>query len=257
MKKVIITTIALLLQLCMWGQTQKPDPRLHSKVPGDKDAFWKDQFDDVKNNAEFVFEGVVKRQDIYPRTDKNGKEYCAGSYIIKISRVFRGHLKPGTVELVTTISPNSLTFEMPTERKSINIEPHDSVYLFFSKNAKIDYPYDKKYNIDQVSNKIIVTDANTYVHCMIKLPTIELFGYGIPGVTTYADYYKYICSFPNMDRSVLTKADTSFQVSDHVIFSKTYTKAEVDSARRAGGYSHKKKALKSLDTINFLNKTFI
>jgi len=250
MKKILLSCCVLLLHICMFGQTTKNDPRIHSKVPGEKEAFYQEQKNDVINNAEFVFEGVVQRQDIYPRTDKEGTEFCAGSYIIKIIRVFRGHLKSGTVELVTTISPYSVNFEMPIQRKNIGIEPSDSVYLFFCKNAKEDYPYDKKYNIDQVSNKTILTDANNYVHCMTKLPTLELFGYRIPGVETTPDYYKYLCSFPHMDKSVLTKADTSFQVSDHVIFSKTYTKAEVDSARRAGGGSHKKKAQVSPNTGN-------
>jgi len=246
MKKILITTIALLLQLCIFGQTQKNDPRLHSKIPGEKEAFWKDQFEDIKNNAEFVFEGVVQRQDIYPRTNKKGIEFCAGSYIIKITRVFRGHLKPGTVELVTTISPYSATFEMPTQRKTIGIEPSDSVYLFFCKNAKNDYPSDPEYNIDQVSNKTIVTDANTYVQCMEKLPTITLFRSRIPGVNTTFDFYKYICTLPHIDKSVLTKADTTIMPdTEPAWYSKTYTMEQVDSARHAGGYSHKKKALVS------------
>jgi len=252
MKKVLITTIALLLQLCIFGQIQKNDPRLHSKVPGEKEAFYQDQMNDIKNNAEFVFEGVVQKEEIYPRTDKNGMEYCAVSVIVKITRVFRGHLKPGTIEFVNKVDPyTTLAFEMPTERKNVYIAPTDSVWLFFSREAGNDYPRDAKYNLYPVENKKIITTANNFLRCETKLPTNTLYQRKIPGVETTYDFYKYLASWPHIDKSILTKADTTIMPDTGPSwYSKTYTKAEVDSARRAGGYSHKKKALVSPDTIN-------
>ena len=208
MKKVIINTIALLLQLCMWGQTQKTDPRLHSKVPGDKDAFWKDQFEDIKNNAEFVFEGIRKKVEQYPRIDKDGNEYCVTSTIIKIKRVFRGKLKQGTLELITTIKPygnyviNLEEPRIPTKRRIVQIDPNDSVYLYFCKVAGNQYPHDTKYNIYPVDNKKILTVANNYLSCETKLPTDLLYQREIPG----GDLYKYLASWPNMDKSAFYKS---------------------------------------------------
>ena len=64
-----------------------------------RDAFLKEQTEDMKNNAEFVFEGFYQRRDVYPRKDKNGEVYYPICDILKITKVFRGNLKIGTVEV--------------------------------------------------------------------------------------------------------------------------------------------------------------
>ena len=106
MKKIIISCFALLLHLYISGQSLH-DPRYHSHDPKVKEAFMQEQIEDVKNNAEFVFEGISQKMDAYPRGEDARHTIYVSSYIVKITKVFRGNLKPGTVEIVNGPSVRS------------------------------------------------------------------------------------------------------------------------------------------------------
>jgi hypothetical protein len=222
MKKIIICCFALLLHIYVYGQSRK-----HDTDSGGEAGFLQKQIEDVKNNAEFVFEGIIQKQDFYPRTDNNGTEYCAVSSIIKITKVFRGNLKPGTtIEFVCTQEYYN-GFQMPTQRES---RKTNSAFLFFCRAAGKDYPYNTKYNIDPVDNKVIITDANYYTRCSYRLPTGNVFGNRFH---SKAEYYRYISTLPNINKSVITAEDTTIKVSNHVSYSSTITKAHADSVKRA------------------------
>ena len=77
MKKILICCFALLLlHNSSQGQVNYKDPAVLG-------AFLKKQAEDVKNNAEFVFEGFYQRRDIYPRKNKKGEVYYLASVIDK------------------------------------------------------------------------------------------------------------------------------------------------------------------------------
>ena len=90
------------------------------------------------NKAEFVFEAVVKKIDYYPRIDNNGKKQGASSWILKITKIFRGNLKPGTVEMIAE-NPASVAESQRNSDKHLS----DTLCIFFCRVA-IEYPYDPK-----------------------------------------------------------------------------------------------------------------
>jgi len=206
MKKIILSCFALLLlHNLMYGQA-KNDPRAHSKDPAIKGAFLKEQTEDVKNNAEFVFEGIYQKQDVYPRgIDNNGMQVHVGSAIIKITKVFRGNLKPGTIETIGKCQPGPYEIgESPNDRIS-NIISDSTKYIFFCRNANKDFPYDTKYNIYPVDNKTILTAANQYISCGYRVPERYMFE---TKINSKGDVYKYISKLPHVKMPVITKEDT-------------------------------------------------
>src|ERR1035437_2219382 len=97
MKKILISCFALFLLFSYIHGQAKYDPMAY---PKDHAAFIQEQNDDVKNNAEFVFEGFFQRSDNHPYSI---------SVIVKITKVFRGNLKPGTVEVAGVQTFDGLT----------------------------------------------------------------------------------------------------------------------------------------------------
>jgi hypothetical protein len=221
MKKIMISCFTILLQIYTYGQSSL-DPRSYSSNPEENKAFYLEQIENVKNNSEFVFEGIKQESDCYPRIDKNGYPYCAISTIFKITKVLRGNLKLGTVEIIKRT--NSY---MPDQRENIKI-PVDSDYIVFCK-ATDEYPYDTKYNIYPVDNKKILTPSSDLVDCFINPLDGRFFE---KWLRSKAEVYRNISALPNINKSVITMEDTTIQVSDHVFYSRTTTKAQIDSARR-------------------------
>jgi hypothetical protein len=160
MKKIIISCIALWLQLYIYSQVDN-DQRRFSKDKNVKQAWIQEQIEDVKNNSEFIFEGVLDKTDEYPRVDKNGEVFGIESWYIKITKVFKGKLKPGTIELIRKTDRSPKTRR--SEKQSESVFPADSSFIFFCKETK-EYPYDTKYNIYPLDNKKILTIYNNN-HC--------------------------------------------------------------------------------------------
>lgn len=220
MKKIIISCFAILLHIYTYGQSSL-DTRSYSSNPEENKAFYLEQIANVKNNSEFVFEGIKQKSDCYPRIDKNGYQYCAISTIFKITKVLRGNLKLGTVEIIK--QTNSY---MPAQRENIKIL-RDSDYIVFCK-ATDEYPYDAKYNIYPVDNKKILTPSSDWVDCFINPLDGRFFEKWLRSKT---EVYRNISALPNINKSAITLEDTTIKVSDHVSYSTTVTKAHADSVK--------------------------
>ena len=224
MKKLLICSFALLLlHGYTYGQA-KNDTRPNFKDPAVLRAFLKEQNEDVKNNAEFVFEGYYQRRDIYPRKDKNGEVYYPTSVIVKITKVFRGNLKIGTVELAGIQNLNC--FIPPSKRESYI--PDSTKYIFFCRAAGKDHPYDAAYDIYPVDNKTILTSANKHVKCSFRILDDYMFE---SKMYSKGDVYRYIRKLPNIKMPVITREDT-VEVSRHkAIPDKPLTQIQKDSLR--------------------------
>ena len=223
MKKILIYCFALLLlQSYVHGQ-KKYDPRAYPKDPL-RDAFLKKQNEDVKNNAEFIFEGFFQRRDIYPRKDKNDKVYYPLCDIVKITKVFRGNLKPGTVEITAVKDLNE--FIPPSERESYI--PVSTKYIFFCRAAGKDHPHDSKYDIYPVDNKTILMRASESVRSIFDIPDYNMLG---TKMYTKGGVYRFISKLPNVKMPKITREDT-VEVSNHKAIPdkpRRLTKIEKDS----------------------------
>ncbi len=104
------------------------------------------QFDKQIKSADFIFEGFIKKASHY----NNGK--LMESYIVDIKKVFKGNLKEGTVEILF----ETHTFTEKDKRITIENNIADSLGIFLCREGK-EYPFNPKYNIDKVDNKIILT----------------------------------------------------------------------------------------------------
>ena len=230
MKKIIISCLVLLLHIYTYGQNHN-DPRARSKDTSVQRAFKEEQIKNVENNAEYVFMGNVEKEAIYLRTDKKGKKYYALSQIINITKLFRGNLKSGTIEIVSTM--HGVIINDATEQVHyFDYKRADSLWLFFCKNAGKDFPYNKKYNIYPVDNKIILIEANKYVNYSYKRGNF-LFDRKNLFIRSTVDIYRYVMTLPNINKSVITKEDTTFTISNIVSHSTSMTEAQVDSAEHA------------------------
>ena len=195
-------------------------------------------------NAEFIFEGVVKKIDHYMRPNKDGNDFNTNSIIILITKVFRGNLKPGTVEIVKMADPR---FESSAVRGSMALQHQDTTPAIYFCRASNIYPYDPKYNIDIVDNKTILSLNTGYTLKYTPYALVEL---GVRKEISKGDYYRFLGSFPNITMPVLTKADTAEIIipSNHIAVPSTarnLTEAEIDSLREVSAqklYEEKKKS---------------
>jgi hypothetical protein len=201
MKKIMIFSFFILLQSGLCGQD--PDPRRHSKDPAVRAQFKEEQYEDIKNNAEYIFEGIVLKTEIYPRVDKFGKEYYANSQLIKITKILRGNLKLGTVEFIC-VQPIFSGFSLPPERTEVHLWA-DSLYFYFCKSGEKDFPYDPRYNIYSVDNKRILTSSNKYIEFRFDPHDNELFG---KQLRSRGEFYRILRTLPNIKMPALTAEDT-------------------------------------------------
>ncbi len=209
MKRLLIASFVLIVQIVLFGQSSN-DPRSHSKIPAEKGAYLIEQIERVKNSCEYIFEGKVQRMEYYPRTDKNGKEFCAVSNIIKITKIYRGKLKPGLVEVIVIQGPYP-GFQIPAQRGSYEVGRQDSVCIYFCRKADNDYPYNSQYNIYPVDNKHILTIANEYIRCIIRMPDTDnelLFDKNNRNHPSKGDFYRRISKLPNIKMPLITAKDT-------------------------------------------------
>ncbi len=86
MKKYILFCFALLLHLYINSQALN-DSINHSQALKKeeliREQYRQKQIEDVTNNAEFIFEGIILKSARYPRRDNTGSNYCAISNLIK------------------------------------------------------------------------------------------------------------------------------------------------------------------------------
>jgi hypothetical protein len=105
---------------------------------------------DTMKIAEFIFEGTILKYDIY-QSQPDNLPVC--SEIVKVKNVYKGNLKPGTVEIIQFLS-------YPVRAKRITGKEDDSVRIFVCRMAK-EFPYNPQNNIDKVDNAVILTEYDS------------------------------------------------------------------------------------------------
>lgn len=116
---------------------------------------YKKQKEERMRTAEFVFEGIILKNDVYAYVYPDGTKEKRFSAIIEITKVFKGNLKIGTVEIVSRGECDVIT-NMPTIRES---RKNNTLAIFFKQKSN-EFVYNKLYNIDDVDNKVILTNNN-------------------------------------------------------------------------------------------------
>jgi hypothetical protein len=264
MKKIISCCLALLLFVSIYGQNINTPNLSHSF--NREDAF---------NKCDYAFEGIIIKISTYMRNN-----HAIESDIIRVTKVFKGNLSLGTVEIVNYIE--YALFDSDTQKRTTGNAAKlkeykvDTFGIFFCKVAK-ELPYDPKYNIDIVDNKVILSGYNNNSND-IRQPTRSQdrilrtnYGYRSYGLpfppgrhSTKAEVYQYLRKYPNLkipDYAEPEPVDTTIKpaTSGH-----HFSKHERDSLARANnpdafdstgkfiGYGHRFKKTKN-DTISSIN----
>jgi hypothetical protein len=159
--------------------------------------------DEAINESEYVFEGIIIKKSAYHRNNNT-----LASDIVKVTKVFRGNLMIGTVEIVTYA--NMVAMEYGKERETLlaaDLRKHhnDTLGIFFCRLAK-EFPYDKRYNIDVTVNKPVLTDYHNKEMTSTTGDRIISTHYGYDGIPflkqgriqTKAELYQILRKFPNL-----------------------------------------------------------
>src|ERR1035437_3757934 len=254
MKKILISWFTLLLFISAYSQG--------IDTPSSVSYNWEDKF----NKAEYAFEGIIIKKSAYFRDNKP-----VSSDIVRVTKVFRGNLKLGKVEIVNCIMG---AFKERSANDSV-LKKHktDSLCIFFCKVSN-KLPYDPKYNIDVVDNKVLLSDYENDCGYSNKLPysRIERTGYGYRGVPdkyhTKAQVYQFLKKYPNLKIPDYAEPEPVDTKLNRVTFGHHYSKHESDSLARIrypkafdskgkfigyGYYYHLNKAKN--DSINGTNDT--
>jgi len=175
-----------------------------------QDNYPKDPIRDaIINKSEYVFEGKIIMHSTYMRGNP------VESIIVRITKVFKGNLSIGTVEILRYV--HSFFYETPEEGLKMRTNTQDSVELkkyinpdgiFFCRTAK-EFPYDPKYNIDQTDNKIILTyyynnkyNIGYYGDRIVRTPEQGYTGIGVlkhGRIKTKAEIYQILRRYPNLN----------------------------------------------------------
>jgi len=228
LKKYIISCFAVILFLSTEAQQEK-----RINIDSIRKDYYATQLKRIKDSAEYIFEGIVRKKDHYMRPWKNGSEFNTTSTIVEITKVFRGNLRIGTVEIVNYA--DSRMIGNTKIRGSYKLNSGDTMKEIFFCNSSNIYPYDPKYNIDTVDNKTILNPFCSLGS--LKSDPNDLYFNGISNKRlTKGEFYRFFGSFPNATMPILTKEDTTVLIipSNHIAIPskpKTYTTAEMDSLR--------------------------
>ena len=221
MKKYIISWFALLILINNYSQNINRSTQYLS-------------YEDAFNESAYAFEGIIIKKSAYLRDNKP-----VLSDIVRITKVFRGNLSIGTVEIVNYVE--SLLFESPKMlRKTYEIdqlkkEKVDTFGIFFCKVAN-ELTYDPKFNINSVDNKIVLSDYSNdpFQHRFNRILRTH-YGYqgGPPGEhDTKAKIYKLLKKYPSLkipDYSEPEPIDTTLK---QIKFGHHYSKHASDSLSR-------------------------
>jgi Secretion system C-terminal sorting domain/Bacterial Ig-like domain (group 2)/Matrixin len=189
MKKIIIVCFTLSLFVSSFSQTMFED---HGHV----------NREDAINKSDYVFEGIIIKKTVYRRDEK---KISVHSEIVKVTKVFRGKLLPGTVEIINYTEYGTLK-RTSLDAASLKLHKLDTFCIFFCKEAK-DFPFDPKYNIDPVDNKIILSDYHNSISGPFKCPALDRIkrshngGYSgmIYNSRTKAEVYQKLRKYPNLN----------------------------------------------------------
>ena len=175
---------------------------LHVSILGQIDSSMYSIRDETINKSDYVFEGVIIRQTVYLR-----ENYTACSDIVQITKIFRGNLKPGTVEIVSytnMVIANNTDWDV-CDAACLKKYSHDTIGIFFCRVAK-EFPYNPKYNIESVNNTPILTYYHNNIWTFGNWDKIlsTHYGYrGMPGlkkgkISSKSEVYQILRKYPNL-----------------------------------------------------------
>jgi hypothetical protein len=262
MKNIIINSLFLLICFNIFGQVDKDSTHLKYNHEG---VVFESAFDptfkqkDKINNADYVFEGTIIKRSYYFRNKQP-----IISDIVKVTKIFRGNLKLGTIEIIN-YSDIAFSERQSFESSSLKI---DTFGIFFCKRTK-ELTYDVRYNIDIVENKVLLSDYdndikhNDNVFSRIMHSKYGYRGCGVPGKhPTKAQAYQYLRKFPNLKIPDIVEPDPIDTTIKQATFYHNYSKHEMDSLARVNnpnafdstgkfiGYGNPRITKVKKDTIN-------
>ncbi len=227
MKKIIIFCLAIINALDGYSQIMQDSPG-HVNPYNREEAYKK---------ADYVFEGVIIQRSFYMR----GKD-AIESDIVKVQKVFRGNLVPGTVEIVNYADNASFnspklerTFADAAKFRKYKVD----TFAFFFCKADTALPYDPQYNIDVVDNKVLLSDYHNYSSKKPYFNRVERWanyggyhGFAIYGKTK-ADVYKQLKKYTNLKiPDVAEPEPIDSTIPKHIASGDHFTKHESDSISR-------------------------
>ena len=143
----------------------------------------------IINKSDYVFEGNIIKSDIYFR---NNSVIC--SDIIKITKVFRGNIQTGTIEVLSYSS-----FNMDgDQRVTWHRNSYDKFGIFFCGIAK-EFQFDPKYNIDKVDNKEILTKKGRIQYSPYSGSYEGIINLKSGKLQPNAELYKILKRYPNLN----------------------------------------------------------
>jgi len=193
------------------------------------------------------------------------------SEIIKVTKVFKGNLSPGTVEIIHYIQ--SVVYETPEEEKNARTTMDSTGFrkyhkrtdgIFFCRLAK-EFPRDPRYNIDPTDNKIILTYYhNGKYNLGLYGDRIVSSSHGYTGeptlktgkIITKAEIYRILRRYPNLNIPATAEqepgdeADNNSRFGPHSDFkSKAQLQAYIDSVNRARGFTKPEQRVQKKDSL--------
>jgi hypothetical protein len=152
----------------------------------------------TRDSSQFIFEGNLQYINTYNTSDKNGNNFIIESRTINVTKVFRGQLKLGTVELIRNIYPNGKTIYSPHKKSQ-----KDTAFIFFCSEVKKN-PFNASHNRGVFDNKMLL-EYYGYGAISLKYKTGFDGGNSFPSLSSI---YRYIGTFPNIKKPVVTQNDT-------------------------------------------------
>ena len=235
MKKILLSLLTLILFTGIFAQVEEPHVNLDSLR------------DEIINKSQYVFEGVIIKQSSYLYNNHTPLE----SNIIQILKVFRGNLKPGTIELINYIESVGLDMDNPEEmrlqRSTVPeklLRKRENVWgIFFCRSAN-EFPYNSKYNIDVVDNKIILASNDVIQPAPGGYKGNSLLKRG--RITNKAELYKILKKYPNLNIPETAEKEPW----DHdIITPEDFNKYLHDSLNHKGAFKLPKQAVQKKDSL--------
>ncbi len=204
--------------------------------------------DEIINKSEYVFEGTIIKCDGYFR---NNSVMC--SEIVKITKVFRGNLVPGSIEVLSY--SNSILVD-GYKREAWKLNSYDKFGIFFCRIAK-EFQFDPKYNIDKVDNKEILTYKGRIQYSPYGGSYEGIVNLKNGKITTKAELYKILKRYPNLN--IPETAEKEPWDHDNSLLglyprigtfkSGAAEDAYIDSVNRSRGFTKPKQTIQKKDSL--------
>jgi hypothetical protein len=231
MKKNILVICLLVTQLISLSaqedSAEKAERMRYAKVLRDSNMvhYQRQQALDresIIKSADYIFEGTASTREIYTLVGGDGKKHLMSSTIVSVTKIFRGNLKLGTVEILHELIPEQGWINEKREIVKIPYPLTHGIYLCIINN---EFPFNLSNSIHPVDNKTILVSRSN-INLIIAREWLD------KQFESKAQIYKYIRTWPNIKMPVIAAEDTMIKVSGHKSFSSTMTKAHADSVNR-------------------------